>query len=94
MSENHWHIRKEITWGHIVTTAMLVISAVMAWGNLNSEIAIIKVKQEAQMERDKRQDEELDDSKKETKEKLEKIDEKVQKILDHLIDNKEHEHGK
>jgi len=84
MSEQ-WHIKKELTWGHIVTTFGLIVTAALAWGDINSEIRVIKVKQEAQEERDKTQDKRLEEQKRETEKKLDKIDENVEKIVDHLL---------
>ena len=37
--EDHWHIRKEVTWGHIMTTVSLLFLAVGAWINTTGEIS-------------------------------------------------------
>ena len=33
-----WHIRKELHAGHIITTAAMVIAAVIAWANMQSQV--------------------------------------------------------
>ena len=33
-----WHIRKELHAGHIITTAAMVIAAVIAWANMQNSI--------------------------------------------------------
>jgi len=36
--KEHWHLRKEITWGHIMTTVSLLMAASVAWMDLNTDV--------------------------------------------------------
>lgn len=82
---NDFHIKREVTWGHIVTTIMLVVSAIMAWGDLTSSMLLAEQDREYIKEKVK-------ENKQETKEQLEKIDKNVEKILEQMIEQKGHKH--
>ena len=37
-SREHWHIKKELTWGHLMTTALMAISLVGIYIDMNTRI--------------------------------------------------------
>ncbi|MEA3242322.1 MAG: hypothetical protein U9Q19_02640 [Pseudomonadota bacterium] len=34
----HWHISKEVTWGHILTTVTLLLTVAALWGDLDDRV--------------------------------------------------------
>lgn len=34
----HWHISKEVTWGHILTTITLLLTVAALWGDLDDRV--------------------------------------------------------
>lgn len=42
----HWHVKKEVTWGHIMTTGTMVVLGVLAWGKMESRITVVEVTQQ------------------------------------------------
>lgn len=34
----HWHISKEVTWGHILTTITLLFTVAALWGDLDDRV--------------------------------------------------------
>jgi hypothetical protein len=35
----HWHLKKEVTWGHLMTTLALVAAGFGAWNNVTNDIS-------------------------------------------------------
>ncbi len=40
---DHWHVKKEVTWGHIMTTLGMVILGVLAVGDMDRRITVVEV---------------------------------------------------
>ncbi|MCK4621299.1 MAG: hypothetical protein KAT62_03690 [Desulfuromonadales bacterium] len=42
----HWHVKKEVTWGHIMTTVGVLVAGMMVFGEMDSRITVVEVTQE------------------------------------------------
>lgn len=90
-SREHWHLKKEITWGHILTTASLVAAGFGAWATMNARIDanthkndLTKVEVTYIKELQQTKIDELDKALKNFQTQFERVERK----LDQLIDRK------
>ena len=38
----HWHLRKEVTYGNIISTFLIVITLIIGWGKIQSQVAMFQ----------------------------------------------------
>lgn len=58
VKDDKMHLRKEVSYGHILTTVIMVVSAIWFFGELNTRIAVLeaeRVSTQAQLDRIERQ---------------------------------------
>ena len=80
-----WHVKKELTWGHIVTTIMLAAGMITVYTDMSSsiehnrqEIQHVKEINELQTQNFKKAVTDVND-------KFEKIDKKLDKLIDYRL---------
>lgn len=77
-----WHLKKEIQFGHIVTTLTVAISALFYITKLEQRIALMEQQIAMQHERDARQDSAAADAMELIRRQLEKMDSKLDRALE------------
>ena len=99
--QDHWHVKKELTWGHIVTTAGLVIAGALAFGDIDNRITVVEVTQKYQEVEQTRtteaQNQRIDASQKSLEKQIDSLGsslEKIGKKIDKLIDRELNGNGK
>lgn len=90
-----WHMKKEISYAHLVSTAMLVLSLLGGGATVLNRISTLEVQQnninskltsllEAQARRDASQDAEIRRISEETREDLKDINKKLDRLIERL----------
>lgn len=77
-----WHLKKEIQFGHIVTTLTVAISALFYVTKLEQRIALVEQQMIAQHDRDARQDAASAEALDLIRRQLEKMDSKLDRALE------------
>lgn len=72
-----WHIKKEITLGHLITTASMVVTALWWASSVETRLAVMSEREAMLAEANNRQDEAI-------KATLETINQRLQRIEDKL----------
>jgi hypothetical protein len=88
----HWHISKEVTWGHILTTITLLLTVAALWGDLDDRV------DENTMER--RHNRELIDEVKESamtarvemRSEFRNINDKLDRLIERILVRHERQH--
>lgn len=85
--KEHWHIKRELTAGHILTTILLVITIITGWTNLDRRVTIAET---TALEAKDQVQSEIDHLREISVMQAEQIDETIQSIRDHFsrIENK------
>jgi cell division protein FtsB len=85
----HWHVKKEVTWGHIMTTVGMVVAGMMAFGSIDSRITVVEVTQSlTQAEHQKvteAQNRRIDESQKALERQIDSLGGDIKDVL-HKID--------
>jgi hypothetical protein len=77
-----WHLKKEIQFGHIITTATVVAASFFYITKIEQRIALVEQQIIAQHERDDRQDRATAESLALIRQQLEKMDAKLDRALE------------
>ena len=82
---DHWHVKKEVTWGHIMTTVGVLVAGMMAFGEMDSRITVVEVTQEfAQAEQAKTvesQNKRIDESQKALEKQIDGLGDDIKNVL-------------
>lgn len=78
MSDNHWVVKKEISYGHILTTLTVAVSLVVWFKDLDKRVSIV----EGTTKESKERIEKLSDN---IERKFEKIQDALDSIRDRLL---------
>lgn len=82
ISVEGWHLKKEIQFGHIITTLTVAVAALFYFTKIEQRIALVEQQIVQQRERDDRQDEAVADALVLLRQQLEKMDVKLDKALE------------
>lgn len=82
-----WHIKKEISVGHMISTATLFVAMVFAWDNLGDRVDRLETRTQNLEQTDNRQSDRMEKLQQSINGKLTKIDEKVDRLIDRMLDN-------
>lgn len=77
-----WHLKKEIQFGHIITTLTVAAAALFYFTKLEQRIALVEHQIISQHERDERQDKATSEALTLIRQQLEKMDAKLDRALD------------
>ena len=77
-----WHLKKEIQFGHIITTLTVAVAALFYFSKIEQRIALVEQQIVQQRERDDRQDKSVADALVLLRQQLEKMDVKLDKALE------------
>lgn len=77
-----WHLKKEIQFGHIVTTLTVAVAALFYFTKLEQRIALVEQQIIAQHDRDERQDKAASEALVLIRHQLEKMDGKLDRALE------------
>lgn len=77
-----WHLKKEIQFGHIITTMTVAVAALFYFTKIEQRIALVEQQIVAQHERDDRQDKATSEAFQLVRQQLEKMDAKLDRALE------------
>lgn len=77
-----WHLKKEIQFGHIITTLTVATAALFYFTKIEQRIALVEQQITAQHERDDRQDKSNGEALQLIRQQLEKMDAKLDRALE------------
>ena len=80
--KTHWHIKKEITYSHIITTALLVVGALQYANKVDARIGLAEFKIEAASAEAKDLETRTTASFAEIKDQLNRIEDKIDNKVD------------
>ena len=80
-----WHLKKEIQFGHIITTLTVAVAALFYFAEIEQRIALVEQQIAQQRERDDRQDKAVADALVLLRQQLEKMDVKLDKALERRL---------
>ena len=87
MATEHWHVKREITAGHMVSTLMLAGALIVAWDDMGDKIDLTTLQIETIQVNDARQDENRQQIRQEMKEELKAINGKLDRLIEREINN-------
>ena len=77
-----WHLKKEIQFGHIITTLTVAVAAMFYFSKIEQRIALVEQQIIQQRERDDRQDKATAEALILLRQQLEKMDGKLDRALE------------
>lgn len=77
-----WHLKKEIQFGHIITTLTVATAALFYFTKIEQRIALVEQQIITQHERDDRQDKATSEAFQLVRQQLEKMDAKLDRALE------------
>lgn len=77
-----WHLKKEIQFGHIITTLTVAVAALFYFTKIEQRIALVEQQIVQQHERDERQDKSVSEAMILLRQQLEKMDAKLDRALE------------
>lgn len=82
-STDSWHFKKEIQLSHLITTVMILLSAIFYTQKLEQRIAVIESQVQAQRERDARQDADNKELIAHLRAHLDRMEVKIDRLIDY-----------
>lgn len=82
LEETGWHLKKEIQFGHIVTTLTVAVAAMFYFTKIEQRLALVEQLQVMQQMRDERQDKAASEALVLLREQLERMDNKLDRVLE------------
>lgn len=80
-----WHLKKEIQFGHIITTATVAVAALFYFTKIEERIALVEQQIIVQHDRDDRQDKANGEALQLIRQQLEKMDAKLDRALERKL---------
>ena len=77
-----WHLKKEIQFGHIITTLTVAVAAMFYFSKIEQRIALVEQQMTQQRERDDRQDKAVAEAVTLLRQQLENMDKKLDRVLE------------
>ena len=84
--DKNWHVKREVSVGHMISTIMLCTAGLAAWDNLGDRVDRLEAKSDQLELADGRQAQRFESIQNAIDGKLEKIDGKMDRIIDRMLD--------
>ena len=81
-SEHRWHIKPEVSIGHMVSTVALAGSIVIGWNNMADRVTRIEERTNQVQKENARQNERLEGLQRGIDRKLERLDTKLDRLIE------------
>ncbi len=82
ISVEGWHLKKEIQFGHIITTLTVAVAAMFYFSKIEQRIALVEQQMTQQRDRDDRQDKAVAEAVNLLRQQLENMDKKLDRVLE------------
>jgi len=82
ISVEGWHLKKEIQFGHIITTLTVAVAAMFYFSKIEQRIALVEQQMTQQRDRDDRQDKAVAEAVNLLRKQLENMDKKLDRVLE------------
>lgn len=77
-----WHLKKEIQVGHLLTSAVMAVGAIVYVGDIKRDVEVLKVKSAAQSTIDDKQDATTKEAIAQVREQLGRMDGKLDRLIE------------
>jgi hypothetical protein len=77
-----WHLKKEIQISHLISTALVAVSAFAYIGEIKKDVEILKVQMAEQRERDKAQDVAMSAQSILIEQRLDRLESKIDRLIE------------
>jgi len=84
--EKNWHVKKEISVGHMVTTAMIFVALIGGWDALGDRVDKLEIIDEQNQKINQSQDRRLEQLQRSIDDSLDKLDGKLDRLIGRILD--------
>lgn len=81
----HWHISKEVTWGHILTTITLLLTVAALWGDLDDRVDMNTIERQHNRELIEAYKADSNAARDEIREEFRSINDKLDRLIERVL---------
>lgn len=81
----HWHISKEVTWGHILTTITLLLTVAALWGDLDDRVDMNTIERQHNRELIEAYRTDMATARDEIREEFRSINDKLDRLIERVL---------
>ena len=81
----HWHISKEVTWGHILTTITLLLTVAALWGDLDDRVDLNTIERQHNRELIDENKESAMASRLEMRQEFRNVNDKLDRLIERVL---------
>lgn len=85
-----WHVKKEVSISHMISTLILLLALVAAWDDLGDRVDVLEIRSDQLEKTDNMQSIRVDKLQLSIDTKLNQLDVKMDRLKDLLIEHSEH----
>jgi len=87
-NKRHWHIKPEVSVGHMISTIALAGSLIVGWNNMSDRVVRMEERTNQVQKENSRQNERMEGLQNGIDRKLERLDTKLDRLIERELNNK------